>query len=120
MSLTNLPADVSRKILNYLDDEDLNNVCSSGDDISGKICNDGFWINKLLNKFPLSLEEIREGMSKLKHIQSYRDYYNELSRLDHVRILSSPEYLNRLDLIKIAIRRGENVIFLGKKEAMMI
>ena len=128
MSLTDLPDDVTRSILYLLDDTDLARTCLTNKNFSKKICNNTFWLNKILNKYPLTAEEIKE-FSKGK---TYWAYYFDLNRIiedidknielnkkyfdahDHAwhgsqqtsRIYSAAN-TGRLDIFKIFLRLGK-------------
>ena len=103
-----LPDDVTREALYYLDDKSLHETCSINDYFSETICNNSFWLNKILNKYPLTSEEIREEMTK-RGMHLYKDYYIDLKH--DIGILNNDEILNiaviygRTNLAKIALRR---------------
>ena len=103
-----LPPDVSRSILYMLDDISLANACMLDKNFSNKICNDTFWINKIMSVFPLTADEIKE----YKGSNSYWAYYlflqgQKIKKLDDLLIHAS--WTERDDLVKIAIRSGANI-----------
>jgi len=101
-----LPIDLLRLTYEYLDDASLAHACMINSSFSRKICNNNFWINKIINKYSLSIEEI----DKYKGNNTYWSYYLFLS--DNVEnqdtrvVLVDAAARGRLDLVKIAIDRG--------------
>jgi len=73
------PVDIQRHILNYLDDEDLANNCMLNKDFARKVCNDNFWINKIIDRYGLTYEEIL----KFKGKNTTWGYYMHLSEILH-------------------------------------
>jgi hypothetical protein len=98
-----LPKDVLRLSLNYLDDEDLAKSCMLNKNFSKNICNDDFWLNKIMLRYKLNLNEIDE----YKGNNTYWAYYNNLA--EYVRGLPDSALIPnnfRLDKIKLAIEHG--------------
>ena len=129
-----LDPNITRLIFNQLDDESLEKACSVNEYFNKKVCTEGFWFNRILNRFPLTGDEIREYSKKDSRgrtypDRSYREYYLDLIRniglytptwhsghgvyvpgkytLDDMLTDGAEE--GRLDLVKIAIRLGANV-----------
>ena len=103
-----LPDDVTRSILYLLDDESLANACKVNENFSKKICNDTFWIGKIIRKYPaLGSDDIKRFSRR-----SYWDYYLQLNEetgngeYDFDVILSEAIGKGRVDLVKIALRNG--------------
>ena len=107
--MESLPADVTRSVLYLLDDADLANVCFLNRDFSKKLCDDTFWLNKIINKYGLTSDEIK----KYKKNNSYLAYYVKLSEdtenLNPNDMLSMGSKKERADLMIIALKRGANV-----------
>ena len=114
-----LPDDVTRSILYLLDDESLANACKVNENFSKKICNDTFWIGKIIRKYPtLGSDDIKRFARR-----SYWGYYLQLNEetgngeYDFDVILSEAIREGRVDLVKIALRNGasypNSLIILG-------
>ena len=108
-SIKDLPDDVTRSILFLLDDTDLIKACSLNENFSKKICNDNFWLNKIINRFGLSGEEVKRYSKGM----TYLDYYKKLAadtkgkrRMDLLFAVTRP------DLVTIGLKRGIDVHFL--------
>lgn len=56
--MESLPSDVLRHVLNFLGDDEITNACIINKNFSEKICNNMFWVNKIVNKYKLTREEI--------------------------------------------------------------
>ena len=115
--MNTLNADVTRSILYLLDDDSLFNACSVNEHFSKKICNDTFWFNKILNKYPLTADEIRlyaqelgvfttEGFQMGSPMHYYKYLRDNISALTVDDILWKGITHNREDLVKIALRKG--------------
>lgn len=82
--MDNIPPDIFRKIFQFLDDEEIDKIC-----VSEKVCNDFFWIQRIMNKFGLTPEEISRNRGN-----DIRKYYNRLNMLTKEKfeaILTKPE-----------------------------
>lgn len=103
-----LPADVVRQILGLLDDRSLFDACCINKYFS-KICNSGFWINRLLNKYCLTLDEINAAVC-WSHGRNYKSYYISLVTLIFEdKSLSSAAGTGRIDLVKIGLEKRKDV-----------
>ena len=110
-SVADLPADVTKSILYLLDDIDLANACLVNKDFSKRICNDTFWLHKIINKYGLTHDEIK----RYKKNNTYLAYYLKLNKyiLNNedapYNILFRGAYNGIADLVIIALRRGANL-----------
>ncbi len=102
--------DLDFKILGELEDKDLVSYCRTNKQ-ADEICKDqGFWLNRIMLKFPyLSLEIL----NKYKGDRSWSEYYiNDLREINRV---NADDYLikgstdKRYDHVMIAIDNGANV-----------
>ena len=104
-----LPIDIIRLTYEYLDDVSLAKACMVNSTFSTKICNHTFWINKIIKKFGLSIDDI----DNYKNNNTYWAYYLFLSDklddddVDDVLLDSSAS--GRIDLVKITLNRGANL-----------
>jgi len=101
-----LPADVLRLTYGHLDDADLARACLVNKDFNEKLCNSKAWIRRILDDFPLTLDEI----NKYRGNNNYASYYLNLKK----NTKFPPKYemmtyvrKNRPDLVLIALRLGE-------------
>ena len=101
---------VDMLILSKLEDVDLVNVCKVNK-IANDLCNDqGFWMNKILNKFP---EVGLKTLKRYKRDRTWSEYY-----IDDLRLINrnnAQEYLHsgslngRLDYVMIAKSLGADI-----------
>jgi len=87
-----LPAELTRMVYEYLDDEDLAKTCMLNKNFSEKVCNNEFWIKKIMDRYGLTPEEIRE----FKGNNTLWAYYKHLSEIYHTRSLFGPKYIERI------------------------
>ncbi len=73
-----LPPELTRMIFEYADDEELAKQCMLNKNFATKVCNSGFWINKIVNRFGLDPNEIQQ----FKHNNTVWAYYKHLAELD--------------------------------------
>ena len=111
-SIQDLPGDVTRSVLYLLDDTDLMNACSVNKDFSNRLCNDSFWLNKIINKYGLTAEQI----NKYKKDNTYLAYYLKLNEdtknrnpADILRMIQRLNFYGREDLVIIALNRGADI-----------
>ena len=58
--MESLPPDIARLIYHYLSDEDLTHACMLNKNFSDKVCNDNFWIWKIMSKFGIPVDMINK------------------------------------------------------------
>ena len=108
--MNNFPPNIIRYIYDFLDDEDLAGACVVNKEFSEKICNNIFWLNKIIKKYPfLTKNDIDSSRGK----NTYWAYYLNISSLEDGfnpdGVLFAGVDLNRIDLIKISMNRGAKV-----------
>ena len=105
-----LPADVSRLIYLYLDDVELAEACMVDKSFSDKVCNSTFWINRIIERFPVLNITVINIYKKGNTYWAY--YYNLVKAIQDeplydVLIDSAKAGMN--DLILIALNRGADI-----------
>lgn len=111
--MNKLPPELLQLTYGYLDDVALANACYLNPDLTKKICNNTFWINKIVNKFKLSIKEI----DRFKGKNTYWAYYSYLSKNTDNKepgdilwdSLGEDSSEKNTDLVIIALRRGADV-----------
>lgn len=78
MAQPQLPPELTRMIFEYSDDEELAKLCMLNKNFNQKVCNSNFWLNKIINRFGLTPEEIQ----RFRGNNTLWAYYNHLSELD--------------------------------------
>lgn len=107
--MNRLPINIIRLTYGYLDDLSLANACMINSNFSRKICNNTFWINKIIQKFSLNIDDI----NKYKGNNTYWGYYlflsDKIDNDDPNLILLDSSANGRMDLVKISLSRGANL-----------
>lgn len=103
-----LPTDIIRNIVYLLDPETLMYICEIKY-FREKICNDIFWIGKIMREFPLSADEIREEVNhiRLNYMQYFMDLEYSVYNKQNLLLVGSES--GKINLVKIALRRGADI-----------
>ena len=106
-----LPKDIMRYLLEFLDDENLVKACMSSPMFSKRICNTAFWLKKIKDRFPELISPEYTGNSynyRYKGNNTYRAYYNNISQLlntdDSNKLFVESALTGRADIIRILIK----------------
>lgn len=82
-----LPLDLKRLIVEYADDEELAKLCMLNKNFSTKVCNSSFWLNKIVDRFGLTPDEINRFKGKntlwgyYKHLSEINEQYETPTRI---------------------------------------
>ncbi len=103
--MKSIPSEVLQLSLGYLDDLSLARACMINKDMNKRVCNNTFWINKIVNRFGLSINEINDYRGN----NSYAAYYFDLADWVNVfggsqlgTLLRKAAKNGRLDVVKVA------------------
>ena len=119
MSYSNLPPDARKKILTYLNQDELLVSRLVNKQFSEDAKDDRLWLDRIIEKFGLTLEQINEYRRDEnrgrwnKIIRSFWEYYRWLSTqtrgLSPNEILRKGIRLKRMDLINVGIHKGADL-----------
>nr|QBK91507.1 MAG: F-box domain and ankyrin repeat protein [Pithovirus LCPAC302] len=111
IKIMNLPTDIVRYALEFLDDENLAKACMSSPEFSKKICNSNFWLKKIKERFPELISPNYPGneyINRYKGDNTYWAYYYNLSQLLNTKDLNNL-FVNsvtsgRSDIVRILLK----------------
>ena len=73
----NLPPELTRLVYEYAEDEELAKLCMLNKNFSSRVCNSDFWMKRIIDRFGLNPDEIRQ----FKRTNTLWAYYKHLSEL---------------------------------------
>ncbi len=106
-----LPIDVIRLILDYLDSFDLRSMCMLNRNFNYRICNDKYWLSRLCSDYDLT----KNTIDKYRKHNSYAAYYfaldNKINRHFYLQgdLFISAAETDRIDIISIIFDNISNI-----------
>jgi len=115
----NLPKDVLRLTIDYLDDLSLAYACMINKDFNERICNDDYWLNKIFIRYNTGdpryflsrdiIDKYKKGNTYWAYYYNLNlrfSYYNLTNKFDMNVMLRTGARLGRLDIILITLQNG--------------
>ena len=106
MSLNSLPPDLRRLTLSLLDDVDLTNILPIKNRLLQSSLDRTFWLNKIVNKYGLTYDQIEKYRKKNTHAAYYNKLNQDTTNKTPWNILFLGSNIGREDLVRIGLKRG--------------
>lgn len=74
-----IPPEVTRMIYEYADDEELAKLCMLNKNFHNKVCNSSFWVKKIMDRYGLSPEEIKQFRGN-NTVSSYYTHLGDITK----------------------------------------